>query len=140
MPICLAMVICENVLAERDDVMSAIRIVDTLTVPPRQPGQPNIGDICCFGRLQLLTILKNGDATGEFQCQFVCRDPTQKTTPVAVADVVVDGGPEGGQNMAGPALVRWAGEGLYWIELMIGDTLIAKTPLKIKLEEAKPSS
>src|SRR5262249_41612504 len=97
------------------------------------------GELCGFGPLQLLVLLKNGDARGDFQCQLVCRDPAQKATRVAKADFTLEGSPEGGKTMAGPLVLRWSGEGLYWIELMIGDTLIAKTPFKIKLGEASPA-
>jgi hypothetical protein len=136
MPLCIAMLICENILVGKDDVASAIRIIDTLTVPATH--QMKVGDLCGFGPLQLLVILKNGDAKGEFQCRLVCRGPDQKATPVARVDFTLEGDPEVGKNIAGPLVVRWSGDGLYWIELMAGDILIAKTPLKIKPEETKP--
>jgi hypothetical protein len=137
MPICIAMLICENVIVGKDEVASAIRIFDTLTVP--LPNKTEVGELCQFGHLQLMVILKNADAQGDFQLVIVCRGPDGQAVRIAAADVTLEGEPEAGKNMAGPLVIRWSGFGLYWIELMIGDTLIAKTPLKIKPDETKPA-
>jgi hypothetical protein len=141
LPVCMAMVLCDQVILGTDKVFSAIRIVDTVTVP-RDESERFEGAVE-FSTTRLLVILKRGDATGEFAVGLISTDPSGKRVPVGAAAISRFGEPDdpddpvGGASINSPARIVWGGEGVYWLELQINGVVVAKTPLRIKIADEK---
>ena len=136
LPLCTAMLLCERVIIDKDDASSAIRIVDTLTIPPNdllKTDKP-----CQFNQVNLLVLLKNGKANGKFSFKIVCRSESGKRKLVTGrGTLTVKGPPEGGGITTSPLRLIWHGPGLYWIDLLIDDKTVATTPVRIKVESTE---
>ena len=138
LPVCIAMVICEQVIEAKDNTISAIRIVDTLNLPPTF--EHELGEGVEFGQLRLLMVIKKGYSSGKSSLLLTCSGPNVEKEPVGIApDATFEGGPEAGSNLPVPLRIHWGGEGVYWLELLAGDSLLARTPLKINGGKIKPS-
>jgi hypothetical protein len=129
LPLCTAMLVCEQAIQGKDDVFSAIRIVDTITLQPSDELETNQN--VEMPALKLLVMLKQGDANGQFKLLMACTDPNGNKTPIGAAVVNFVGNADSGSNMITPVRIKWTGEGLYWIELTVDHRLIAKTPLRV---------
>ena len=130
LPICVAMVLCNQVITATDHTVSAIRIVDTLKVD----GEHKTGEGIEVGTLQLLTIIKAGNARGKFDFMLTCVDPSEKSEPVGLApEIKFEGGPTEGYNIAAPVRLQWGGPGTYWFELLADNVVIARTPLAVNI-------
>jgi len=135
LPVCIAMLVCEQVIIAKDNTASAIRIVDTITLP--SAAERKQGEGLEFG-LHLLIIVKKGDSQGQFDLLLVCTDPNGNKVPVGLAAAQdIQGGPETGTTSISPLRLPWGGEGLYWIELLANNSLIARTPVKVNIGTLK---
>jgi hypothetical protein len=137
MPYATAFVMCENVLFEPDSVPTAIRIVDIVTIDQVLP----VGQGIVLPSLSLLLIMKAGEARGERT--FTLRVVTPEEPPVVHSLVTWSftfaAPPESGQtNRLYPISVIWAGYGLYYFEVVIGDRVLARTPIRLRPAEAAP--
>jgi hypothetical protein len=137
-PLCIAMVVCDQVLIGEDHLVSAIRIVDTITVGPETlPKEP---DGIEFPALRLLAMLKKGDSEGPFDLLLECTDPARKTEPIGISEgIALQGGPEAGTNLIVPLRLSNVMEGLYWLQLRVSNCLIAKAPVRLVFTKAKAS-
>lgn len=128
-PICVALVVCERVLIEKDNVLSAIRIVDTLCVPPS--GERALGQPVEFGNLTLLAIFKNAGAHGEFHIQLSSIGPSGANHPIGEAQGHFEGPLQGGGSIVVPLRLYWEDYGLYWIELTLENNVVARSPFRV---------
>jgi hypothetical protein len=138
MPYVVAFVVCQHVLVEKDDVNSAIRIVDTVTLPAESPLKA--GDSILLPGLSMLLILKSGDARGKLEMKL--RLVTPESPPVRHEAAAITFSfaepPESGMNSrVEPLSIVWAGQGLYLFEVTVGDELLARTPLRIRVDDTK---
>jgi hypothetical protein len=130
LPVCVAMVLCDQVVVGADRTATVVRIVDTIGVPP--DAGHKIGDVVGFTDVALFISLKKGESTdAETDLVLTSVDRFKKRTPVGRATFRVTGAPENGTNILGHPRFRWAGEGLDWLELTAEGTLLAKTPVKL---------
>jgi hypothetical protein len=135
MPYVIALVVCENILVESDQAASAVRIVDTVTLPA-DAANASVGEGIVLPGLRLLCITKAGDARGERE--HVLRLITPESPPVAhdaaTWSFTYSEPPESGQNTRiAPLQFVWAGQGLYHFELVVGGTVLAHTPIRIRV-------
>jgi hypothetical protein len=71
-PYVQAAMICDNIIQDKDNVFSAIRIVDTLTLPAQLPPA---GDLKPTVHLKLFVSIKSGDVTGSHEVSFRLKKP-----------------------------------------------------------------
>jgi len=136
MPYVVAFVICENALIETDNVLSAVRIVDTATFGTDQV--PPVGQSLVLSSLDMVLILKAGDARGErtFRLRLITPEPVEHYSETWTH--IFTAPPESGQSMRlRPVSIVWAGEGLYYFEVVAENSVLARTPLHIKLAQAE---
>jgi hypothetical protein len=147
-PFVVAAFFCENLLEDKDGVLSAIRIVDTyfVTLPTSPPaGAPP--DAKPAIQVQGLISLKSGDLIGPFKLGLAMRRPSEtksvQLAPDGTWPIVFNGGEHGVQiNLRFPLGVT--GFGLYWFDVLWeGKELLTSIPLRIRdaaeLSERKPS-
>jgi hypothetical protein len=140
LPYVIAFVVCERILVEADNITSAIRIIDTITIGVDQT--PPVGESAAF-TLSMLLILKAGDARGErtLNVRVVTPERPPVTHPVTNWTFTFNDPDESGQNMRiAPLYLIWAGDGLYYFEVVVGGTVLARTPIRVKLVQAAPEA
>lgn len=140
LPYVIAFLLCEHVLVETDNVSSAIRIVDTITLPSDSPME--VGHGLVLPGLTIFVVTKAGEARGERE--HVLRLVTPESPPVKHDALTwtfrYSDPPESGQNSRlAPLSVVWAGYGLYHFEVLVGGKVLARTPLLLKKAPATPA-
>ena len=125
---------CDKVIIGEDKSATIVRIIDTIAFHEGIPHKT--GDLFELSDLRLFVSIKRGDATGKLQLLVTCVDPSGERTPTGMVSHEADGGPESGANVVGPVRFRWAGEGLYWLELNAGRATIARTPIRLNIQKS----
>lgn len=129
-PLLTAAAICEKVLVEKDDVVTAVRIVDRLTFNPDFFPRDDSGNIPLYTDLTLLLILKSGKAKGRCNIAFSQVTPSgQRIEYVKTHANFL--GDDLGVNIRSPLPVRAWEEGLHWYEVRANRKIIAQIPLRI---------
>jgi hypothetical protein len=129
-PLVSVAAVCEQVLEEKDRVLSAIRLVDTFYVAPPPPDFP-AGTTPGID-LKVLVSLKSGDLTGTHDIRLVLRTPSGRLTEVHKAPMVFNGG-EHGVNWTIRFMMPAKEFGLFWFDVMFGDDVLTSVPLKLVL-------
>ena len=129
-PLVTAALICERVLVEKDEVVSAIRVFDrVLYQVPLPPAQPVVAFV-------FFVALKLGDAKQDAcTVRVIVRSPSgrevelTKDIPIEVQFPTKD--PDAGVNLHFQFVLSPSEEGLYWAELLINNDVRARTPLRL---------
>jgi hypothetical protein len=143
-PFVAAAFICEKVLQERDDVFSAIRIVDSYSLRegPPLPAQTGAGGTGILGPiagpvldLTMLVILKAGDIKGSYHVEIVAHSPDGSSSRLPHEWPVVFDGDESGSTL----VVRFgmpasAPIGLYWFDVTWKGEMLTRVPFRLAKE------
>jgi hypothetical protein len=138
-PILTAALLCDNVLQEKDDTLSAIRIIDKVIVdipkPPEElQGISNVL-IPAVVRLKLLVCIKAGDFRGHVTVQMRIVATTGrpgKVIQIGEADFTRAEEGFNGITELGLSIKRL---GVAWIEVIVNDEVRSRIPLTIHLAE-----
>jgi hypothetical protein len=135
-PLVLAALICEQVLEERDGVLSATRIIDRLLVS--RPVSREVAGVQQSVFFSYLAVLKRGSATfatREHEARLRVRFPSnqsQELTHDPIRVVWPEGDAEdAGINLRVRVRISLPDDGLYWIDLRFDGHLVASTPLRV---------
>jgi hypothetical protein len=128
---------CERVLVEQDNVISAIRLVDTVTVnvPTGLPGKavPVI-------KLWAVIYFKSGEAPGGYTLTLKIRNPDGKSSPLGEPmPIHLRGGSHGVQTgiELQLAVERF---GLFWIDVLLDGEPVTAMPLTLVEGVESPTS
>jgi hypothetical protein len=127
-PLLAAAVFCDKVLESMGDgAMSAIRIIDSVTVyrPPGHDPEERVPI-----SLNALIAFKSGGVKGERALRLRLRMPTGKRKVVMEQPITLPGG-EGGTNVRVKVELRLKTEGLYWIDVLVDRTRFTSMPLRV---------
>jgi hypothetical protein len=121
---------CEKVLHEKDNVLSAIRLVDIFTVQEPLPGF--YGKV--FIEVTALVMLKAGDLVGEFELGLQIADPNGKITKAPQKWPVLLNGGGHGTNIIVTLHISTESLGLNWVEVLWGkdEEVLTKFPITLK--------
>ncbi len=123
-------VFCEKVLQEKDGVVSVIRIVDRFILTASGPQPPEKMPPMTIATTAFLSF-KSGFAKGSHTVKLVSMDPSGRPAgPEALLPVFFEGD-DRGANITVNVNLRVAEEGLYWFEVLLGERLITKIPLRV---------
>lgn len=118
---------CEKVLIERDGVVSAIRIIDTITVLESPPPPAGLAL-----PVSAIVVLKSGDVVvGESHVSLVLEEPDGTRKPFPEKFPVIFLGAEQGVNVVANFALPAQKFGLYWVEIIWNDELLTRIPLKL---------
>lgn len=120
--------VCENVIEEKDGVLTAFRIVDTFFVPPRPPGLPP--EVQAGIAPTLLVGVKAGDLRGTFQLKLRLRPPTGQTVDVGTQSVLLSD-KQIGANVIIKFQMAAEPMGLYWFDVYWDKDLLTSIPLTL---------
>lgn len=128
-PLVQVAAVCEKVLQEKDNVLSAIRLVDTFYLLNEPP--PNLpADIKPGAQVTALVCLKSGDITGEHQIEIKMRNPSGETKAVGKWPVILNGG-EHGANLTINMVISAVEYGLWWFDVIWEGEVLTSIPLKL---------
>jgi hypothetical protein len=132
---CLAVAcFCERVIEDKNDgVLTIVRIVDQMTIvlppgtPSDYPSEANPHPIKFTGLLSFRT----GYASGNHKATIIWQTPSGKKLPPSEHDLIFSHEPNGGSNLIVIGALQVIDPGVYWMDVLLGGTLIAQMPLAI---------
>ena len=121
---------CERILRETDDVISLIRVVDTVTHAERGPDPPQEMPEFHYP-LTLVVTLKSGSARGRYDLRITPELPSGETLPGQTIGIHMEG--EGrGASVIIPVDIPYRLEGLHWFNLHFDDRVLTRVPLRVR--------
>lgn len=137
-PLLVAAFFCEQVLQERDGVLSAVRIIDTYIhkFPASAPEEGRSAAI----QPNLVIILKSGDFEGRGAVTVAIRTPGGERREVPQAFPVFLEGGHNGANIIVRLQVETDVPGLYWFDVSWEEKVLISTPLQVKHESMQPKT
>ena len=125
---------CENILTEKDGVLSAIRIVDTYTIPQIPEGAQMPDGLQGVIMLNGLITLKSGDFAGSGKVSLVMQRVTGDRVALSPPEgwpVTLNGGEHGSSiQLHMPLGIK--NFGLVWFDVLWNDEVITRIPLKLQ--------
>jgi hypothetical protein len=128
-PYLTAALICEKVLQEKDNVASAIRIIDRLTHTIRGPHLPEELPKVNF-QFVIFISLKAGAARGRHQLEVISEHPSGQRNKLFSTSVLFEG-EERGNNLVVQAGMEFDAEGLYWYDVMLEGQRLTRIPFRM---------
>jgi len=120
---------CDQVLEDKTNVLSLIRVIDTLTHTESRPDAPEEMPPVTHP-LKLVIMLKSGAARGRHELRIVPELPSGETLPPFTTSVHL-AGEERGANIIANMPFTFKMEGLYWFHVYLNDVLFTKLPFRM---------
>ena len=136
-PLVAVACLCEKILQEKDNVLSAIRMIDTVFVEQVPQNLPE-GMKAGF-QMSALISLKSGAVTGEQQIAITLRTPSGEKRSVGEWDVVFNGG-EHGVNFTVSLLMSGSEFGLFWLDVIWRNEVLTSVPIKVAERAREPET
>lgn len=125
-PLLSMAVFCERVLKEADGVLSAIRIIDRITVVGATEDMPPTSL-----RLQLLLGFKSGMMRGPARVRINPAPPSELTMPTIEFPLLFEGDDDRGAVVVADLNFLFRDQGLYWFDVeLLGET-VTRIPLRV---------
>jgi len=135
-PFLAAAFFCDKVLDEKDDVLSAIRIVNKITLTASSPEitlEINPAKINLMG----LVSIRAGGVKGNHKIK-VMSDSEILSEPSQIAvDISFDGNDDATNNVIITLGIEVKREGMIWFGVFFDDKLLTKMPLRIQVVVAQ---
>lgn len=128
-PWLLAAVFCEKVMFEKDNTATLIRLVDRFTMtasgaaPPVKMPPANI-------KVTAFLYFKAGIARGSFEVTLNAYSPSRKKLATMILPMLLEGEDRGSQ-MGVELNLQINEDGLYWVDVLLGERLVTRMPLRI---------
>jgi hypothetical protein len=124
-----AALLCEKVLQEKDEVISAIRLIDRITLTVHASSSPETLPPMPVSLYALISF-KSGNARGRNTLKWVTETPSGLRQPEQLLTVHFDG-EDRGVNLVLNLNMVVDQEGVYWFDIFLEDQLITRIPLRI---------
>ncbi len=124
-----AALLCEKLLQEKDGVISAIRLVDRITLTASASSSPKTLPPLPVSLYALISF-KSGSARGRHTVKWVTETPSGIRLPEQLMSVHFDGDDQGANLVLNINMVVDQ-EGVYWFDIILEDQLITRIPLRI---------
>ncbi|MBI2848904.1 MAG: hypothetical protein HYX88_02095 [Chloroflexi bacterium] len=121
---------CENVIEDKNGLLSLIRLIDTLTHTTTGPEPPSQMPPVTWN-MKLVIALKSGEARGRHEVRVVPQLPSGETKPPLVMSAYFRG-EEQSQNLIAEMTFTFEIEGLYWFVTYLDDEFFTRIPFHIK--------
>ena len=142
-PFLAAAVFCDNILQGADGALSAIRIVDkvSVAVPPNAPANTPSESTKLQVAISTLLMFKSGSAKGEHEVHLAIHSPSGKRASALKHKLVFGDRPNGGANLKIQLSLAIAEGGLYMVDVLLDGKRVTRMPLDISVtrEEDTPS-
>jgi len=128
-PYLKAAVLCESVIEDKQGVLSLIRVVDRVISTAVGPGAPSA--MPKFNhRLMAVVMLTSGEFTGTAEISLTLQDPAGIRRALGTSGVLFEGN-DRGVNLVAEMNMTIETEGLYWLEVHLGNELLTRIPMRI---------
>lgn len=139
-PFITTAVLCDQVIEGKDGVLSAIRLVDTVTLTKFAAGQPiklpADGQITPdFLTFNFLVTIKSGDFRGRGKVKLEPKLPSGRALPARTVDVELFGD-EKGQHIIFRGGFVPTEEGIHWFDVYFEDRLLTRSPLAVRIVQS----
>jgi hypothetical protein len=132
-----AALICEDLVQEKDFVVSAIRLVNRITAHEPKP-EPGVFILLPLG---LFIRFHSGDVTGERQLSLYWITPSRKRIKLQgfpqPQTLAFEGG-DTGVVRSFPLHLPYEADGTYWIDVVLDKKRYTRVPLTIKTGDKPP--
>jgi hypothetical protein len=129
-PYLSAAFLCERLLEEKDNVKSAIRIVDRIVRTATGPTPPQ--EMEPFDHeLTLFVSFKSGWARGPFELRITGVKPSGDSTPLHQGMLHFEGEEDRGVELAARMMMRINQTGIHWFEVDLDGTRVSRIPLRV---------
>ncbi|MDT4953581.1 MAG: hypothetical protein QOJ02_1719 [Acidobacteriota bacterium] len=127
-PYLLSAVFCEKVLDEKDNILSAIRIIERLTVEFIQPVPPDPSPVM----IETMILIKFATVgiEGEYNLHLKMRNPAGKESELVSLPIIVKT-ENPGFNFKASVSIGLTVEGFYWLLVYLDDKFFTQTPLEV---------
>jgi hypothetical protein len=119
--------LCEKILTEKDGVQTYVRVVDHFTVPRLL--EPNQAGLLVW----LAIIVKSGRAKGKYNLSLRMNAPTGEVQAIGEETPFALNGGEHGVNANVMLALQVRHEGLFGIDVMIDEEVLAHVPFRVTL-------
>ena len=120
---------CEKVIEDKTNVVSLIRLIDTLTHTEARPDAPEEMPPVTYP-LKLVIMLKPGAARGRHELRIVPELPSGELLQPFTSSIHL-AGEERGANVFADVPFTFKIEGLYWFHVYLNDILFTKIPFRM---------
>ncbi|MGC2447511.1 MAG: hypothetical protein WA477_07700 [Candidatus Sulfotelmatobacter sp.] len=135
-----AALLCEKVLVERDGVITAVRLVDRVTVMAVSSTVPAPELLPPSSvSFNLLIVLKSGVFKGTAAIKLVIHTPSGKQVGESGTDAFFEGD-DRGVNLISPLQFQVTEDGLYWISVYCAEELKTRIPLRVIYQRVNQGS
>jgi hypothetical protein len=124
--------ICQMPIQDTNGFLSLMRIVDRL---PVRGTTENMQPYPLF-QLHMVVVLKSGPMRGKYKWKIVAETPSMKRIPGPEMSALFDGD-ERGVAMLSPVFLVAEEEGLYWFDVILGEELLTRIPLRVMYEQVQ---
>lgn len=121
--------LCENVIEDKQGVLSIIRIVDRTIRLLQGPVVPEQMEPF-VQRLFLVLMFTSGEEHGTRELTLVMEKPNGMRAPMANSSVLFEG-QDRGANIVVQADLQADMEGLYWIEVLMQGEFVTRVPWRV---------
>lgn len=128
-PYLRAAVLCENVIEDKQGVLSLIRIVDRFQQVAVGPGAPTEMPPLPVS-VHLVLMFTSGEARGRSEIRLAIRKPDGLSQDLSTVPVLWEG-EDRGANINIQMNTVLTIEGLYWIEVRLEDEMLTRVPLRV---------
>ncbi len=136
-PYIAAAFVCEKLLREKDEVLTAVRIVDTFSIETAQ--LPPAGGAPVLA-VALLISFKSGEANGEYAVSITLASPSGKIVARSPeGTTLLFQGEEKGANIVANFAVPTTELGLYWFDVRLEGETMTRVPLKLQAAAVQES-
>jgi len=137
-PYLKAALLCENVIEDKQGVLSLIRVVDRFMQTAVGPGAPTEMPPLTVSVVAVLMLVA-GEARGAHEIQLEIEKPSGLRQSLGSSSVLFEGEDRGVNLVARMQLVLES-QGLYWIDVRLGDEVISRMPLRVVYGRMSPGT
>lgn len=121
-------------MEERDGALSAIRIIDTvtLTIPDSTPN-----DHAVPVALALLLVFKTDESPGKHEVRIDMRSPTGKVKKGLEQPIELSEQPYGGCNLKVTTTIMVKKGGVFWADIYLDGDPVTHTPLNVVVDRVQ---
>lgn len=131
-------VFCENVIQDKDGVLTLVRILDEITVSAQGDDAPEEMPPGGIIPLNIVVGLKPGQALGGQTIQVVFEHPDGIRKEGPKVPVHFSGAPNAGQNVHLQATLALSDQGLYNADVLVNGRLVTRMPLLVRYQVVPP--
>ncbi len=138
-PLLAAAIVCENILTETENVQSAIRIVDHVTLP--HAGAPTKGMGIQLPLMLFLAFKVGDNSGGEREMTWELVSPSGKKNELKPMTLhFAKDTPNAGYTIRANVVLKYEKEGVYWYNIYVEGSLITRIPIKVSIAPKQEAS